>query len=235
MSLAETAVHQLAETHRSYAHAIASDILRKLPAHVEKADVQACAELGLMEAARAFDARPGVQFKTFAYYRIRGAIYDGLRKSSWFSRTQYKDFQFEQASNEYMKDCSEASASPAGTPAVTMGELEHHASSIVTCYMLSLESSDVAQPADKRRSQEDELLSKEAHARLRAAVPKLPEKNRRVIEAYYFEGLNLDEIGAEMGLSKSWTCRIHAKALEMLRGLLEDTPRQKATFAQAVR
>jgi RNA polymerase sigma factor FliA len=231
MSLTDTASRQLAETHRSYAHAIASDILRKLPSHVEKADVQGSAELGLMEAARAFDARPGVQFKTFAYYRIRGAIYDGLRKSSWFSRAQYKDFQFEQAANEYMKDCSEASTSPA----VTIDELEHHASSLVTCYMLSLESSDVTPPADKRRSQEEDLLSKEAHARVRAAVPKLPEKNRRVIEAYYFEGRNLDEIGAELGLSKSWTCRIHAKALEMLRGLLEDTPRQKATFSQAVR
>jgi RNA polymerase sigma factor for flagellar operon FliA len=231
MQLTETAIRQLAETHRSYAHAISSDILRKLPAHIEKSDVQACAELGLMEAARAFDSRPGVQFKTFAYYRIRGAIYDGLRKASWFSRGQYKDFQFERAANDYMTDCSEAAASPV----VTMDELEHHATSIVTCYMLSLESSDVAQPADKRRSQEEELLAKEAQARLLAAVPKLPEKNRRVIEAYYFEGRNLDEIGAEMGLSKSWTCRIHAKALEMLRGLLEDAPPRKATFSQAVR
>lgn len=231
MSITETASRQLAETHRTYAHAIASDILRKLPSHIEKSDVQACAELGLMEAARAFDGRPGVQFKTFAYYRIRGAIYDGLRKSSWFSRSQYKDFQFEQSANEYMKDSSESSASQP----VSMDELEHHAASIVTCYMLSLESSDVTPPADKRRSQEEELLAKESLARLRAAVPKLPEKNRRVIEAYYFEDRNLDEIGAELGLSKSWTCRIHAKGLEMLRGLLEDTPRQKATFSQPVR
>ena len=231
MPLTETASRQLAETHLSYAHAIASDILKKLPAHIEKSDVQGSAELGLMEAARAFDSRPGVQFKTFAYYRIRGAIYDGLRKSSWFSRTQYKDFQFERASNEYMTDCSDASA----TNAVTMSELEHHTSSIVTCYMLSLESNDVKQPADKSRSQEEELLAKEAQARLRAAIPKLPEKNRRVIEAYYFEGRNLDEIGAELGLSKSWTCRVHAKGLEMLRGLLETRPASKATFSQTVR
>ena len=229
--LLETAIGQLAENHRSYAHAIASGILSKLPAHVEKSDVQACAELGLMEAARVFDSSLGVQFKTFAYYRIRGAIYDGLRKAAWFTRSQYKDFRFEQAANEYMKDSSEASAAQG----VTMDELEHHTSSIVACYMLSLESNDVAQPTDKRRSQEEELLAKEASARLRAAVPKLPEKNRRVIEAYYFEGRNLDEIGAEMGLSKSWTCRIHAKALEMLRGLLEDAPRRNATFSQAAR
>jgi len=231
MPLTETASRQLAESHRSYAHAIAADILKKMPAHVEKSDVQGSAELGLMEAARAFDSRPGVQFKTFAYYRIRGAIYDGLRKSSWFSRAQYRDFQFDQASNEYMKDCSEASASNT----VTMDELEHHTTSLVTCYMLSLETSELTQPADKRRSQEEELLSKEAIERLRAAVPKLPEKNRRVVEAYYFEGRNLDEIGAEMGLSKSWTCRVHAKSLEMLRGLLDTRTTPKATFSQAAR
>ncbi len=116
MPLTNTSAHQLAETHRPYAHALAADILKKLPAHVEKDDVQASAELGLMEAARSFDARPGVQFKTFAYYRIRGAIYDGLRKATWFSRAQYKDFQFESAANEYMTDMSETAQTGAPTP-----------------------------------------------------------------------------------------------------------------------
>ena len=78
-------VDQLINAYRSYAHAIASEMLRKLPPHIERDDIIGAAELGLVEAARAFDPNRGVLFKTFAFYRIRGAVYDGLRKMAWFS------------------------------------------------------------------------------------------------------------------------------------------------------
>jgi RNA polymerase sigma factor FliA len=69
----------LIERHRSYAHALAADFFRRIPQQVEREDVLRYAELGLVEAATSFNPALGVQFKTFAYYRIRGAIYDGLR------------------------------------------------------------------------------------------------------------------------------------------------------------
>src|SRR5262245_34531546 len=86
---------QLIHAFRSYSRAIASDILRKLPPNVDKDDVFSSAELGLVEAARAFDPSRGVLFKTFAFYRIRGAVYDGLRKMAWFSKSQYQQYKFE--------------------------------------------------------------------------------------------------------------------------------------------
>ena len=49
MSIEPTIAHRLVESHRSYAHAIAGEILRKLPSHVEKDDIQAAAELGISE------------------------------------------------------------------------------------------------------------------------------------------------------------------------------------------
>ena len=69
---------------------LASRIHRKLPSHVELGDLEAYGQVGLLEAARDFDPTRGGRFSTFAYYRIRGAIYDGLAKMSWFSRTEYR-------------------------------------------------------------------------------------------------------------------------------------------------
>src|SRR3954454_2431519 len=100
-------VDRLIEAHVSYSHAIAGEVTRKLPPDVDKKDIQGWAELGLVEAANSFDHSRGVQFKTFAYYRIKGAIYDGLRKMGWYSKGQYQQLRFEMAANEYMRDFSE--------------------------------------------------------------------------------------------------------------------------------
>src|SRR5258707_3325347 len=88
MSAETPSNHRLIESHLSYAHAIAAEIVKTLSIHVERGELRAAAELGLTEAAHSYDHRPGVQFKTFAYYRIRGAVYDAIRKAGWFSCSQ---------------------------------------------------------------------------------------------------------------------------------------------------
>ncbi|MBI3472861.1 MAG: FliA/WhiG family RNA polymerase sigma factor, partial [Candidatus Solibacter usitatus] len=80
---------KMIEAYRSYAHAVAAEVIRKMPSSVEKSDLLGAAELGLVEAANAFDPGRGVLFKTFSYYRIKGAVYDCLRKMGWFSKSQY--------------------------------------------------------------------------------------------------------------------------------------------------
>jgi RNA polymerase sigma factor for flagellar operon FliA len=64
------------------------------------------------------------------------------------------------------------------------------------------------------------LLKAEQKAALAVAMKRLPERNRAVLEAYYFENRTLEDIGAQFGLSKSWTSRIHAKGIELLRELM---------------
>src|SRR5215471_5759360 len=117
-------VDQLIHAYRSYAHAIASDMLVKLPPHIDRGDIVGAAELGLVEAARAFDPTRGVLFKTFAFYRIRGAVYDCLRKMAWFSKAQYQQYRFERAANEYLADYSSAQV-PQGTVEEESDELKN--------------------------------------------------------------------------------------------------------------
>lgn len=213
------------ESYRSYAHAIAAEVLRKLPPAVDKGDVRAAAELGLVEAARSFDPSRGVLFKTFAYYRIRGAIYDELRKAGCFSR--HPKLRFEAAANDYMQDYASASPAPQVAPADALAELQQLTSAVVSSYVLSLDAL-VREVPDGRPSPEEICSRQETRGRIRSALAQLPPKNREVVEAYYFGDATLDEIGRKLGLSKSWVCRLHAKSLEMLRALLEQPSAQSA-------
>jgi RNA polymerase sigma factor FliA len=210
-------VDRLVETFRSYSHAIAAEVLRKFPS-LEKDELRGAAELGLVEAANSFDPSRGVLFKTFAYYRIRGAIYDSLRKMGWFAKESPR-LRFESGANEYMKDHADASP-PGGSPEESLQELKEITTAVVSCYFLSLSSIEEEIPEKGKKSPEDEYLENEEHSNLRRAMTRLPEKNREVLEAYYFRDETLEEIGERLGVSKSWVCRLHAKSLELIRDLL---------------
>jgi len=215
----ESDVARLAELNLSYAHAIAGEVSRKLPLVVERQEVQGWAELGLVEAAKSFDPARGIQFKTFAYYRIKGAIFDGLRKMGWPSRGQYQRLRFEMAANEYLKDAS-TQAPPAASAEHQLQDLRNLTANVMSCYMLSLEAMPQEPVDEKQVSAEDRVVRDQQHSKLRQSLSRLPERNRRVLEMCYFEDLTLEEIGKKLGLSKSWVCRLHAKSLELLRASL---------------
>lgn len=209
-------VSKLIETSLSYSHAIAAEVMRKLPPDLEKKDIQGWAELGLVEAANSFDPSRGVQFKTFAYYRIRGAIYDGLRKMGWYPKGQYRQMRFEMAANEYLKDVSAGSAGMA-SPEAQLLNLKDLTANLATCYMLSLDTMP-QEPVDQSLvSAEEAVVLAEQSRNLRRSLSQLPETNRQILEHCYFQELTLEQIGRKLGLSKSWVCRLHAKSLEMLR------------------
>jgi RNA polymerase sigma factor for flagellar operon FliA len=93
---------------------LASRIHRKLPPHVDLEDLVAYGQVGLAEAARDFDPSRGSRFSTFAYYRIRGAIYDGLVKMAWFSRAEYGRRREEQIAGKVLS--GEAQDEESGAP-----------------------------------------------------------------------------------------------------------------------
>ncbi len=230
---------KLIEAHISYSHAIAAEVIRKLPPDLERKDIQGWAELGLVEAANSFDRTRGVQFKTFAYYRIKGAIYDGLRKMGWYPKGVYQQMRFEMHANEYLQDVS-GESTRAGSASAQLQDLKDMTSNLVSCYMLSLDTMPQEPEDQSKRSAEEEVVSAQESDNLRTSLAQLPETNRRVLEYCYFEGLTLEETGRKLGLSKSWVCRLHAKSLEMLRQQLArlTAPRvgpTPATFPSPVR
>src|SRR5438046_1214586 len=111
--------NQLVEQHLGLVQAIARKLKKTLGARIDYDDLVAYGSKGLVEAADRFDARPGVAFTTFAYYRIRGAMFDGLRTMGWYSRADYARYRAEERANEYLQSHAERAAAgeaPAARP-----------------------------------------------------------------------------------------------------------------------
>jgi len=222
---------RLIEQHLSLVQAIAGKLKRNLGRSIDYEDLVGYGSKGLIEAAERFDARQGVAFTTFAYYRIRGAMVDGLRTMGWYSRADYTRYRAEERATEYLRNVSERDgaakeAAPAGSStapdkAKAVDELAATLGGVAAVYITSLEAA--ASVADDSLPAPDADLERvQTSARARDALAKLPEKERRLMEMYYFGDKNLEEAGAELGLSKSWACRLHARAVGMLRDALSD-------------
>ena len=67
---------------------------------------------GLLEAAERYDRRHGVTFQTFAYYRVRGAMFDGLRNMGWLPRHEYARLRFEERAAAYLSNLTSAKRAP---------------------------------------------------------------------------------------------------------------------------
>ena len=104
---------------RALVRSLALRIYRGLPVKVDLEDLIAYGELGLAEAARDFDPDQGNQFSTFAYYRIRGAIYDGVAKMTWTSRARYRRMRYEQMANQVLEREEERKSEEGSSDAVT--------------------------------------------------------------------------------------------------------------------
>src|SRR5262245_22353296 len=189
---------ELIENYRSYAHALAADFIARIPPQVDRDDVLRYAELGLVEAATTFNPAAGVHFKTYSYYRIRGAIYDGLRVLGGIPRDFYRRLKFERAATTYLEDYSSQPAPD--TASEQYGELKQISGSVLGAYLLSLDSVGVEPHAAESETPDHCYQTVEQADRIRAALARLPEKNRTVIEDYYFHDRGLEEIATRLGL-----------------------------------
>jgi RNA polymerase sigma factor for flagellar operon FliA len=218
--------NQLVEQHLGLVQAIARKVKKTLGARIEYDDLVAYGSKGLLEAAERYDARPGVAFATFAYYRIRGAMFDGLRTMGWYSRADYARYRAEERANEYLQSQADrpAAAGGAGQAADASEALAAVAqvlAGVAAVHITSLEAA--AAVADTTFAAPDAGIDLgRLGTRVRDAVTKLPEKERRLLELYYFEDKTLEEAGGALGLSKSWACRLHARAVDLLRAAMAD-------------
>lgn len=207
---------ELISQYMPYAASIASRVCQSLSAAVDYEEVLCNARLGLLEAARRFDETQEVDFRTFAYYRIKGAIYDGLRRSGWLPRTLYAKIKFEEAANEYLQN-----RSLGGTRRVVQEDDDNAVAatvnSLASIYIISLDAAEDIDIEDENApdlEQRTEFMQIRQY--MRDAIGSLPEKEKQLVKMYYFQNKTLEDIGVRLGLSKSWTSRLHARALELL-------------------
>ncbi len=212
---------QLIEKHLNYAKSLTAKLHRQLSSDLEFDELYAHGTKGLVEAAQRYDPTRGVAFTTFSYYRIRGAIFDGLRQSGWLNRSEYG--RFTAASNDYMGNIGErAQPQVPSSRGDTVNQLNATLGDLATIFVTSLSAIDLDDPPDTEHKDPSQAVEEhEINAQVKLAVGRLPEKEQRLVQFYYFEGLSMKDAGAKLGLSKSWTSRLHARAVRLLAHELE--------------
>lgn len=212
-----------------YVRSIAGKIKKTLAKEIEFEDLVEYGMIGLLEAAERFDADMGANFMTFAYYRIRGAIYDGLRGMGWMSRSEYARVRVEEKANTYMEQqAAEAATAPAlkegeKAPEQKSAEFISQMSNLAAIYITTLDGMEGLQVKDENAIQADDTLGNEqARLLVGKAISKLNEQERMLLDLYYYRDMSLQEVGEKLGLSKSWTSRLHARVIEKLHRLLRD-------------
>ena len=229
MSCLSPSSQDLIEQGQGLVRSLAARIRRKLPRSVDVEDLIAYGQIGLVEAARDYDPARGNQFSTYAYYRIRGAIYDGLSKMSWFGRTHYEHVRYEQMANETLREsamesrCDETKGDETKSLDVNARRHRDVSWSLLVVYLSTrvgtteTGATDTMQLVDTSvPSPPSVLISRETSEKLRELIDGLPAEESVLIRATYFEGMTLEEAGRKIGVSKSWASRLHARSLRRL-------------------
>ena len=209
---------------------IAHHLLARLPANVQVNDLIQSGMVGLLEAARKYDASKGASFETYAGIRVRGAMLDDIRKEDWAPRSVHRNARriaeaIKVVEARTGRDAQDADVAremgisldeyygflqdSAGTRLFSFDEVQEHDESIVEV--------DAARAS---KGPFEGVQSESFNTALADSIAKLPERERLVLSLYYTEELNLKEIGAILGVSESRVSQIHSQAALRLRARL---------------
>jgi RNA polymerase sigma factor for flagellar operon FliA len=211
---------------------LARRIHERLPQHVELDDLVSAGVVGLIDAFSKFDHNKKVQFKSYAQFRIRGAILDSLRMLDWSPRElRRKGRAVEEAIRAVTQRVGRAPSEQeiAKEMELTLAEYQLllgdlKGLEIGSLHMERSEDSGDEELAYIPGSPEDDPLFRclkgEMKQRLADAIDELPEKERMVLTLYYYEELTMKEIGLTLGVVESRVSQIHSSAVLRLRTAL---------------
>lgn len=211
---------------------LARRIHERLPQHVELDDLISAGMVGLIDAFSKFDHGKNVQFKSYAQFRIRGAILDSLRTLDWSPRElRRKGRAVEEAIRSATQRLGRAPAEQeiAGEMVISLEDFQTllgdlKGLEIGSLHMERSEDSGDDELAYIPGAPEDDPLFRclkgEMKQRLADAVEELPEKERMVLTLYYYEELTMKEIGLTLGVVESRVSQIHSSAVVRLRSAL---------------
>jgi len=212
----QTARDELVMNHLWLVRHLTGKVTARLPAGVDVENLESAGMLGLVEAARRFDASRGVDFKSFAALRIRGAIYDEARRNCPLPQEVMQRVALVTKAQEQLK------------PPISIDDLvtatglskDEVLDTLLAMPMIRVQSLEqvVDDPARRAETSPDVAAERTEQQKLLAdAIAALPERERLVVTLYYMEDLRLKEIGEVLKLSESRVSRLLAAAQFQLR------------------
>jgi RNA polymerase sigma factor for flagellar operon FliA len=223
---------QLLMEHLPTVRYLARRIHERLPQHVDLDDLISAGVVGLIDAFSKFDHSKKVQFKSYAQFRIRGAILDSLRTLDWSPRElRRKGRAVEEAIRAVTQRVGRAPSEQeiAGEMELSLTEYQLLLGDLKGLEIGSLHMERSEDSGDEELAyipgspEEDPLfrcLKGEMKQRLADAIDELPEKERMVLTLYYYEELTMKEIGLTLGVVESRVSQIHSSAVLRLRTAL---------------
>jgi RNA polymerase sigma factor for flagellar operon FliA len=206
-----------------------------LPPHVDGEDLFSAGLHGLLSAVRQYNPKAGTAFETYARLRIRGSVFDELRRMDWVPRSVHTKARKVQAVMNQIEQAKGRAATEAEVAEGLKIPLEEYqqwidqirpASFVCLDAALNNDSDDSASQyeslADQRQESPMEGTFKREVARLLAdRMKQLPEMQRKVLSLYYYEDMRLREIADTFGLTESRICQIHAQAVLAIKSYLQ--------------
>jgi len=213
---------------------LARRIHERLPQHVDMEDLVSAGVVGLMDAFAKFDPEKKVQFRSYAQFRIRGAIIDSLRTLDWSPRELRRKGR---AVEESIRVLTSRLGRPPGEAEVAAEmelSLENYQQLLGDLKGLEVGTLHLERNEDSGeeeiayipgRPDEDPLfrcLRGELQERLADGINHLPDRERLVMTLYYYEEMTMREIGLALGVVESRVSQVHASAVAHLRATLRD-------------
>lgn len=210
---------------------IAQKIAVRLPSNIEFDDLVSSGVIGLMDAIDKYDPTRDNKFKTYAEFRIRGAILDELRAQDWVPRSvREKAKQLERAHIRLEQQLGRVPTEDEITTELKMTKEEYFEllNQVKSVSILSLDEAGSFNSSDRKSilsllesckipSPLTQLNLKAVKEVVTKAIEALPEKQRLVLSLYYYEDLNLKEIGDVLDVTESRVSQLHTQAILWLR------------------
>jgi len=228
---------QIVLEHTPLIRYIVNRIAVRLPSHIDLDDLHNTGVIGLMDAIEKYDPEKNCKFKTYAEFRIKGATLDQLRALDWVPRSvRQKSRKLEKAYGEVEQRLGRQASEEEVAESLGLQIDKFHdlinqvrGTSLVNLEEIRGTNAD----GDRSGTYADVIEDKSAEnpfASLKTVETKhvigdtigaLPEKERLVVSLYYYEDLNMKEIGNILGITESRVCQIHTKAVMRLRQKLK--------------
>jgi RNA polymerase sigma factor for flagellar operon FliA len=228
---------QIVLEHTPLIRYIVNRIAVRLPSHIDLDDLHNTGVIGLMDAIEKYDPDKNCKFKTYAEFRIKGAILDQLRSLDWVPRSvRQKSRRLERAYGEVEQRLGRSASDDevADSLGLQIDKFHELLNQVRGISLVNLEEiRGTNSDGDRTGTYADiieDVNSENPFASLKLAEMKqaiaqtigaLPEKERLVISLYYYEDLNMKEIGGILGITESRVCQIHTKAVLRLRAKLK--------------
>jgi RNA polymerase sigma factor for flagellar operon FliA len=214
-----------------FVESLARRMAAGMPHSIDIGDLVQDGVMGLIDAARRFDAGRGIKFETFAERRVRGAMIDALRREAWPRGVRRVRRELEAAREELRRTlgCEPSMADLAAKVGSDEKRLSRTIVRINTIESTSPHTNGdsvddanlpIALIPSEPESPDKAYQRCETEERVRAAIASLPWRERKVVGLYYYGEATMKDIGAEIGVNESRVSQLHARAIQRLRAAL---------------